>query len=247
MIKIKTEEEILIMAEGGKILSGILKELQKEVRPGIKTLELDNLTEKLISKAGGKPSFKGYNSFPSALCISVNDEVVHGVPSQRELKDGDIVSLDIGMKYKGYHSDMAVTLPVGEISKEAKKLLEVTKRALEIGISKAKAGRTFGDIGNAIQEYAESQGFGVVRDLCGHGIGRDLHEDPEILNYGRKGSGSKIEKGMVFCLEPMITAGDWKIKMGRDGYVFRTRDGSLSAHFEHMMAITKDGCRVLTK
>ena len=247
MINIKTKEEISIMAEGGKLLADVLRKIEKEVKPGLETKKLDSLAESLIKKAGGEPSFKGYGGFPATMCISINDEIVHGIPSERKIEEGDIISLDIGMKYKGYHSDMATTLSVGEISLKAKKLLEVTKKSLEIGISKVKPGRTFGDIGNAIQEYAESNGFGVVRDLCGHGIGRNLHEDPEILNYGKKGSGFKIEEGMVFCLEPMITIGDWKIKMGKDGYVFKTRDGSLSAHFEHMMAVTKDGCKVLTK
>jgi methionyl aminopeptidase len=247
MISIKTEEEISIIAEGGRRLTGITRELEKQVRPGIKTSELNDLAEELISKAGGKPSFKGYDGFPATLCVSVNEVIVHGVPSERELKNGDIVSLDLGMKYKGYHSDMAVTVPVGDISPEAHRLIRVTKKALKRGINKIRPGNTFGDIGNTIQRFVESQGFGVVRDLCGHGIGRELHEDPQILNYGKRGSREEIKEGMVICLEPMVTAGDWSVKRSPDGYGFQTRDGSLSAHFEHMIAVTKHGCRVLTE
>jgi len=247
MISIKTEEEISIMAEGGRRLAGITRELEKQVRPGIKTSELNELAEELISKAEGKPSFKGYDGFPAAICVSVNEEVVHGVPSERELKNGDIVSLDLGMKYKGYHSDMAVTVPVGNISPETHRLIRVTKKALKRGINKVRPGNTFGDIGNTIQRFVESQGFGVVRDLCGHGIGRELHEDPQILNYGKRGSGEEIKEGMVICLEPMVTVGDWSVKRSPDGCGFQTRDGSLSAHFEHMIAVTKHGCRILTE
>ncbi len=235
------------MLEGGRILAGIMKELEKQVKPGIATEELNKAAETLIFKHGGKPSFKGYDGFPAALCVSVNEVIVHGVPSEKELKNGDIVSLDLGMKYKGYHSDMAVTVPVGDISPEAHRLIRVTKKALKRGINKVRPGNTFGDIGNTIQRFIESQGFGVVRDLCGHGIGRELHEDPQILNYGKRGSGEKIKEGMVICLEPMVTVGDWSVKRSPDGYGFQTRDESLSAHFEHMIAVTKNGCRVLTE
>ena len=255
MISIKTPEEIKIMAEGGKILAKIMKELKKMVKPGITTRELDGVAETLILKSGGKCSFKGYQEpgdepaepFPACLCTSINEEIVHGIPSDRILKAGDILSLDIGMKYKGLHSDMAVTLPVGKISFEAQRLIRVTKKALKRGIRKVRAGNTFGDISNTIQRYVESQGFAVIRDLCGHGIGRELHEDPKILNYGKRHTGPKIKEGMVFCLEPMVTVGDWKIKKIENGQAFVTADGSLSAHFEHTMAVTKNGCQVLTQ
>lgn len=246
MIPIKSKEEIEIMAEGGKILAKIIKELEKKVRPGITTKELDRVAETLIFKFGGTPSFKGYEGFPVALCTSINEELVHAVPSQRKLKEGDVLSLDLGMKYQGYHSDMAITLPVGKISPEAQRLIRVTKKALKRGIKKARTGNTFGDIGNTIQRYVESQGFNVVRDLCGHGIGRELHEEPKILNYGKRHSGPEIKEGMTFCLEPMVTVGDWKLKKSKDGHGFETADGSLSCHFEHMMAVTKNGVKVLT-
>jgi methionyl aminopeptidase len=255
MISIKSPAEIEIMTEGGKILAKILKELEKNVRPGITTKELDRLAESLILKSGGKCSFKGYKSkdgdtvrpYPACLCTSVNEEIVHAIPSDRVLKNGDILKLDIGMFYQGFHSDMAVTVPVGKVSFEAQRLIRVTKKALKMGIKKARIGNTFGDIGNAIQKYIESQGFNVVRELCGHGIGRELHEDPQILNYGERHTGEEIKEGMVFCLEPMVTMGDWHIKRGKDSYSYETIDGSLSAHFEHMMAVTKKGCQVLTE
>jgi len=246
MILIKTPEEIQIMAEGGKLLSKIVKVLEKKIKPGIKTKELDRAIEALIFNCGGKPNFKGQDGYPAALCTSINEEIVHSVPSKRILKEGDIITLDCGLLWKGFHTDMAVTIPVGKISSQAEKLIQSTKEALKKGIKKVRPGNTFGDIGNAIQEYAESQGFNVVRELCGHGIGRNLHEDPQILNYGKKHSGLKIKEGMVFCIEPMLTAGNWKIKKGKDGYSYETKDGSLSAHSEHMMAVTKNGVKVLT-
>lgn len=246
MITIKTQEEIKIMAEGGKILAKIIKELEKKVKPGITTKELDRVAETLIFKSGETPSFKGYEGFPATLCASINEELVHAVPSQRKLKEGDVLSLDLGMKYQGYHSDMAITLPVGKISPEAQRLIRVTKKALKRGIKKARPGNTFGDIGNTIQRYVESQGFNVVRDLCGHGIGRELHEEPKILNYGKRHSGPEIKEGMTFCLEPMVIVGDWKLKKSNDGHGFETADGSLSCHFEHMVVVTKNGVKVLT-
>lgn len=245
------------MSEGGKILAKIIKELVKKVKPGITTKELDRLAEGLIfsvkggSASGGKStircSFKGYQNYPACLCTSINEEIVHAVPSGRKLKGGDILSLDLGIFYKGYHTDMATTLPVGKISFATKKLVEVTKSALKIGIEEVKIGNTFGDISNAIQKYVESHGFNVVRELCGHGIGKELHEDPEILNYGDFHTGEKIKEGMVFCLEPMVTVGDFKIKKSKDGYGYEIADGSLSAHFEHTIAVTKTGCHILTE
>ena len=254
MIEIKTPQEIEIMAEGGRILAKIMKELEKRVRPGIKTMELEKLAESLILKAGGKCSFKGYKSkdgesirpYQFCLCTSVNEEIVHVPPSDRVLKEGDVLKIDIGIFYKGFHTDMAITVPVGKVSFEAQRLIRVTKKALKLAIKKVRPGNTFGDIGNTIQRYVESQGFNVVRELCGHGIGRELHEDPKILNYGKRKSGEKIKEGMVFCIEPMVTAGDWHLKRTKDGFGYQTVDGSLTAHFEHTVAVTKNGCRVLT-
>jgi methionyl aminopeptidase len=254
MISIKTPKEIEIMGEGGKILAKIMKELEKNVRPGISTKELDRLAESLILKSGGKCSFKGYKDsggysaipYPACLCTSINEEIVHAVPSERILKEGDIISLDLGIFYKGFHTDMAITVPVGEVSFEAKRLIRVTKKALKLAIKKVKPGNTFGDISNTIQRYVESQGFNVIRDLCGHGIGKELHEDPQILNYGKRHSGEKLKEGMVFCIEPMVSIGDWHIKRKKDGFGYETFDGSLSAHFEHTVAVTIDGYRILT-
>ena len=262
MISIKSPAEIEIMAEGGKILARIMKELEKKVRPGITTKELDRLAESLIS-CPPKPwaaedkircSFKGYKStdgetvrpYPFCLCTSIDEEIVHGVPSNRVLKEGDIISLDLGIFYNGFHTDMAITVPVGKISPEAQRLIRVTKKALKRGIKKSRIGNTFGDIGNTIQRYVESQGFNVVRELCGHGIGRELHEDPKILNYGKRRTGEEIKEGMVFCIEPMVTVGDWHIKRSKNGYGYETIDNFLSAHFEHTIAITKEGPQILT-
>jgi methionyl aminopeptidase len=246
MIPVKTKEEIAIMSEGGKILADIMKELKKRVEPGITTKELDRVAETLILKSGGQPSFRGYQKFPTALCASLNEEIVHAVPSQRKLKEGDILSLDLGIYYKGFHSDMALTLPVGDVSSEAQRIIRVTRKALKRGIKKVRVGNTFGDISNTIQRYVESQGFNVVRDLCGHGIGKELHEEPQILNYGKRHSGPEIKEGMTFCLEPMVTAGDWKLKRSADGFGFETADGSLSCHFEQEIVATKDGAKILT-
>jgi methionyl aminopeptidase len=254
MIEIKTPQEIEIMAEGGRTLAKIMKELERNVKPGITTLELGKLAESLILKAGGNCSFKGYKSkdgesarpYPFCLCTSVNEEIVHVPPSNRVLKEGDVLKLDLGIFYKGFHTDMAITVPVGKVSFEAQRLIRATKKALKLAIKKARPGNTFGDIGNTIQRYIESQGFNVVRELCGHGIGRELHEDPQILNYGKRKSGEKIKEGMVFCIEPMVTAGDWHLKRTKDGFGYQTVDGSLTAHFEHTVAVMKNGVRVLT-
>jgi len=252
MINIKTPDEIGMMAEGGKILAKIMKELETKVKPGITTKELDRLAESLILKSGGKCSFKGYEGFPACLCASINEEIVHIVPSERKLKEGDIISLDLGIFYKGYHTDMAITLPVtspGDVEKmepEVLRLIRVTKKALKRGIKKVRPGNTIGDISNTIQRYVESQGFNVVRELCGHGIGREIHEDPQILNFGKRKEGPEIKEGMVLCLEPMVTVGDWKLKKTKDGHGFKTADGSLSCHFEHTIAVTKDGAKILT-
>ncbi|PIQ07360.1 MAG: type I methionyl aminopeptidase [Candidatus Nealsonbacteria bacterium CG18_big_fil_WC_8_21_14_2_50_37_10] len=258
MINIKVAEEIEIMAEGGKILAKIMKELEKQVRPGITTKELDKVAEDLILKSGGKCSFKGYQGFPTCLCASINEEIVHAVPSERKLKEGDIISLDLGILYKGFHTDMAVTLPVRIVNPEVQRLIDVTKKALEIGIEKLKPGNYIGDISKAIQKYVEREGFNVVRELCGHGIGRKLHEAPQILNSVsfdevtvdkvkyQEDAKIKLKEGMVLCLEPMVTVGDWRIKKSKDGFGYETKDGSLSCHFEHTIAVTENGAKILT-
>lgn len=245
------------MMEGGKILAKILSTLQDKVKPGVTTDSLDKLAAELIFKYGAKPSFLGYDNYPAVSCISLNDEVVHGLPSEVKLKEGDVCKLDLGVLYKGFHTDSAVTVLVTKENKvsdvfnkdyvEKRKLIKVTQQSLEIGISKAVAGNTVGDVGWAIQNFIEGEDFGVVRDLVGHGIGRELHEPPQVPNYGKAGTGEKLEPGMVIAIEPMVVTGDWKVKVGPDGFVFKTKDGSLAAHFEHTVAITDKGNIVLTR
>ncbi|MCX6721908.1 MAG: type I methionyl aminopeptidase [Candidatus Staskawiczbacteria bacterium] len=247
MVKIKTQEEIKIIAEGGKILAATMKELEKMAKPGITTLELDRAAEALIVSKGARPAFKGYAGFPYSLCASTNENIVHGFPSNYVLKNGDLLKLDLGVLYKGFNTDMAMTVAVGEVSFETKRLINVTKKSLRLGIKKAKVGNTIGDIGNTIQRFVEDQGFGVVRDLCGHGIGKTVHEDPKVPNFGKRGSGENLVEGMVICIEPMVTMGDYKIKPSKDGYGYATSDGSLSAHFEHTIVITEKGPVVLTE
>ncbi len=246
MISIKNPKEIQIMREGGKILAEIIEQLKSQVRPGITTQALDKLAENLILKHG-KPSFKNYKGFPNTLCTSINSQIVHGMPSKKELTDGDILSLDLGIEYKGFHTDMALTIPVGEVDPEVLRLIRTTKKALKRGIKKVHPGNTFGDLGNTIQRCIESQGFVVIKNLCGHGIGRELHEEPNVLNYGKRKTGSQIKEGMVFCIEPMASISSSEMKEGADGYALETKDGSFSAHFEHTVAVTERGCIVLTE
>jgi len=243
---VKTVKEIEIMAENGRILAGIMKSLEQKAKPGVTTKELDRAAEALVLKSGAKPSFKGYQGFPASLCTSLNQEIVHAVPSQRRLAPGDLLSLDLGLFRKGYHADMAVTLCIGKARPEILNLVNAAKTALQKGIGQIKPGRTTGDIGWAIQNHAESQGFSVVRELCGHGIGRKIHEEPQVLNYGKKKTGIELKEGMVLCLEPMLAAGSWRIKKSADGCGYETKDGSLSAHFEHMIAVLKHGAKILT-
>ncbi len=247
MINIKTKEEIEIIREGGKILAAAIKSLEKIVKPGITTLELDRAAEAFILSRGAKPAFKGYDGFPYSLCASVNENIVHGYPSNYVLKEGDVLKLDLGVLYKGFNTDSAVTVAVGNVSFEDKRLINATKKSLRLGIKKAKIGNTTGDIGNTVQRFIEDQGFGIVRDLCGHGIGKEVHEDPRVLNYGKRGTGEKLIEGMVICIEPIVTAGDYTLKRSADGYGYASRDGSLSAHFEHTIAITKSGPKILTE
>lgn len=259
MIIIKTKKEIEIMKEGGNILAEVMRKLTKEVKPGITTGYLEKMACDLISKAGGRPSFKGYKAilnakgFPTALCASINDEVVHGpaLPS-RELKNGDIIGLDLGMEYpkkNGYYTDMAVTAPVGKINKEIKKLINTTKKSLELAIKQVKPGNNLNDIGRAIQKCAEENGFSVVRDLVGHGVGTDVHEEPQIPNYeifDNSLDNVVLKEGMTIAIEPMINIGDYKIKCAKDGFTILTKDESISAHFEHTVAVTENGHKILT-
>ncbi len=236
------------MEEGGKILAEILKKLEEAVRPGITTNNLEELARELVLSYGVGGSFLGFDGYPNILCTSLNEEIVHGIPSSRVLKEGDLLKIDMGVLHKGFHTDSATTLVVGGRGDNAKKkLIQTTREALEIGISKARVGNTLGDIGSAIQKHIEDKGFNVVRDLVGHGIGRELHESPQVLNYGKAGTGEKLVQGMVIAIEPMVVTGKWTIKNGKDGYAFVTKDGGLAAHFEHTIAITKEGPLILTK
>lgn len=254
MAKIKTLQEIEILAEGGKILASVLNETASKVGAGVSTKELDILAFNLIKKAGGKPAFLGYkgrfegNPYPASLCVSINDEVVHGIPSEKRiLEKGDIVGLDLGMEYKGLFTDMAVTVGVGEISEKVKKLVDTTRKSLEIGIAEIKEGSRIGDYGFAVQSFAEKAGFGVVRTLVGHGVGYSAHEDPDVPNWGKKGKGLEMKEGMVLALEPMLCEGGYEVNLDKDGWTWRTKDGLLSAHFEHTIVVEEEGCRVLTK
>ena len=248
MINIKTEKEIEIMKEGGRILAEILNKLANTVKPGITTNNLEELARELVLSYGVKSSFLGFDGYPNILCTSLNDEVVHGIPSDRVLKEGDLLKIDMGVLHEGFHTDSATTLVVGGRGDNTiNKLIQTTMEALEIGISKAKVGNMLGDIGSAIQKHVEDRGFNVVRDLVGHGIGRELHEPPQVLNYGKSGQGDKLVAGMVIAIEPMVVTGKWAIKNGKDGYAFITKDGGLAAHFEHTVAITDVGPLILTK
>ena len=246
-VTIKSPREIELMRKAGEILAKTHEELHAALRPGMSTLDIDRLGEKIIRSHGCIPSFKNYNGYPASICVSVNDEVVHGIPNRhRILKEGDIVSLDAGVIYKGYHSDAARTWAVGQVSPEAQKLMDVTKQCFFEGIRFAKAGCHLGEISAAIQSYAESFGYGVVRDLVGHGIGTSLHEDPEIPNFVRRRRGAKLQKGMTLAIEPMINAGVEDVWWLEDDWTVVTIDGRLSAHYENTIAITEDGCEILT-
>jgi len=246
MVIIRRQEEIERIRESNLIVAEVLDTLKKEVKAGVTTKELNEYCEELVRKWGAKPAFKGYRGYPYALCTSVNEEVVHGMPSDRRLKEGDILSLDFGVYYKGYYGDAAITVPVGEVSEEARKLIKVTEAALYKGIEEAQAGNRLGDISAAVQSHVEGAGFSVVRDFVGHGIGSELHEDPQIPNFGVRGRGVLLKEGMVLAIEPMVNAGTYKVKVLDDGWTVVTEDGSLSAHFEHSIAITANGPDILS-
>ncbi len=246
MIIIKSAREIEQLKRSNAIVAEVFGKLKGMIVPGVTTRELDEVAEDYIRLKGARPAFKGYRGFPASLCTSINEEVVHGIPGQRRLKEGDIVGLDAGVNYLGYFGDAAITLPVGEVDAEAKRLLEVTEKALYIGIEKAKAGNRLFDISYAIQRWVESHGFSVVRDFVGHGIGRELHEDPQVPNFGTPHQGPRLEKGMVFSLEPMVNEGTYEVRVLSDGWTVVTADGKRSAHFEHTIAITEDGAEILS-
>ena len=245
-IIIKSDREIATMRQAGRIVASTLEVLKSQVRPGSKTKELDIIAAGELTRLGGKPSFKGYRVFPANLCVSVNDEIVHGIPGERVLDEGDIVSLDIGVIFMGFQSDVAVTVGVGKVSPQAKELMETAEGALNAGIAAAHAEARLGDISAAIQHYAESRGFSVVREYTGHGIGREMHEEPQIPNFGLPGTGPVLKKGMTLALEPMVNTGDWRTRLGSDGWTVYTADSNLSAHFEHTIAITDTEAEVLT-
>ena len=246
MVNLKNEEELVIIRKSAQILGRAHGEIAKLIKPGVKTMVLDKLAEEFIRDHGGVPSFKNYRGFPSSLCISANEVVVHGFPGKYEIKEGDIISIDCGVEYKGYHSDSAYTYPLEGVKNETLLLLERTYDSLYLGIAQAKAGNRIGDVAYAIQSYVESFGYGVVRELVGHGVGKKLHEDPEVPNYGKRGKGIKIVPGMVFAIEPMINQGTKSVVQEQDGWTIRTADKKPSAHFEHMVAVHKDRTEILT-
>jgi methionyl aminopeptidase len=247
MIILKSDQEIAYMREAGRIVAGALEELRKAVRPEITTQELDRIAEDFIRKAGATPAFKGYHGFPGSICASVNEEVVHGIPGLRKLKSGDTVSIDVGAVINGYYGDAAITLPVGDVDAEIIRLLEITEQSLYQGITKATSDHRLTDISHAVQSYAELHGFSVVRDYVGHGIGRNMHEDPQVPNFGIPSRGPRLKPGMTLAIEPMINAGTYEVETLSDGWTVVTRDRKRSAHFEHTIAITEHGPEILTK
>ena len=245
-ITIKSPQEMGAMRRAGEVVGATLTVLEGAVRPGVKTRELDAIAYKEITRRGGKPAFKGYRGFPATLCTSVNEEIVHGIPGKRVLQEGDLVKMDVGAVVDGFIGDAAITVAVGEVSQEARVLIDVTRRALEEGINAARKGARVGDIGSAVQTFAEERGYSVVREYVGHGVGRFLHEDPQVPNYGVPGKGPLLREGMTIAIEPMVNMGDWHTKVLDDHWTISTVDGSLSAHFEHTIAITDGEPEVLT-
>lgn len=246
MITIKSDEEIKIMREAGRHVAEVMQELVRAVKAGVVVKDLDKIVRKEYKRRGVTPTFLGYHGYPATVCVSVNEELVHGIPGDRVIQDGDVVSIDLGATYKGFVGDHAVTITVGQVPAEVQKLVEVTRESLNRGIAAAKAGERLGVISSAIGEYIESQGFGVVREYVGHGVGRQMHEDPQVPNYGSADRGPVLRKGMVLALEPMVTMGDWHTKTHADGWTVSTLDGSLCAHVEHTIAITENGAQILT-
>jgi len=246
MVHLKTEQEISKIRKASQIVARTLQVLGEHVQEGIATMELDRIAESEIRKAGAFPAFKGYRGFPATLCVSVNEEIIHGIPSRKKLKKGDIVGLDLGAIWQGFYGDAARTFPVGEISEKARQLTRVTEESLWIGIEQARSGNRVGDIGHAVQQHVEAHGYSVVREFVGHGIGRSLHEDPQVPNYGKQGHGHRIKPGLVLAIEPMVCMGSNEVRMLEDNWTAVTKDGSLSAHFEHSIAITNNGPVILS-
>lgn len=245
---VKTREEVNSMRESGRMLATVLKILKSEIEPGMSTKDLSEIAKTELRKLGGQPTFLGYQGFPDVICISINDEVVHGIPGpKRIIEAGDLVSLDFGVTYKGMITDSAVTVSVGETTLENQRLIQITEEALSSGIKVIKDGVRVGDIANAIEKKLSAAGYGIVRDLVGHGVGHNLHEEPNIPNYGRKGTGPRLTSGMTIAIEPMSTLGDYKVEVESDGWTVKTVDGSLSAHFEHTVLVTDSGADILTK
>jgi len=248
VIVLKSRRELEIMRRAGVILADVVERLRQRIEPGMSTLEIDEDVERFIASRGAKPAFKGYRGFPATVCISINDEVVHGIPSSsRKVKEGDIIGLDLGCIVDSYHADCAFTLAIGEVPSEVQRLLEVTRESLERAIGECRVGRRLSDVSHAVQLHVEANGFSVVRAFVGHGIGRSLHEEPQIPNFGEPGRGPQLKAGMVLAVEPMVTMGSWEVKVLDDGWTAVTRDGSLAAHFEHTIAVTEDGPEVLTR
>jgi methionyl aminopeptidase len=247
MIVCRSKAEIEKLRRSGRMVREVLEEVRTRVQPGVKTIELEAFVERRLAELGTRPAFKGYRGYPCCLCASVNDEVIHGIPSGRRLEQGDILSLDLGVILEGYYGDSAITVPVSEIPDSLSRLLHVTEECLDLAIGKARAGNRVGDISAAVQEHAERNGYSVVREFVGHGIGRALHEEPQVPNYGTPGHGPLLKEGMVIAIEPMLNAGDAAVKIRDDHWTAVTADGGRSAHFEHMVAITSNGAEVLTR
>jgi methionyl aminopeptidase len=247
MVILKQPDEIEKARASNRIVAEVLTILREKVKPGVTTLELDQIAETVVEKRGARPAFKGYRGYPYALCASVNEEVVHGMPSKRVLVEGDIIGLDFGVYHRGFYGDSAITLPVGRVSRKAAELMEITERSLHAAIEQACPGNRLGDISAAVQQTVEAAGYSVVRDFVGHGIGRDMHEDPQIPNFGRKGRGIELKTGMILAIEPMVNVGCYRVKILSDGWTVVTEDGSLSAHFEHSVAITENGPDILSR
>ncbi len=246
MVVVKTPEEIERMRRAGVLAAEALREVVRAIRPGVTGVQLDSIAERYIRERGGVPSFKGYRGFPASICVSVDDEVVHGIPDRRPLPQGAIVSVDLGAQVDGFHGDVAVTVPVGPVDARVRRLLRVTRESLYRAIAVIRPGARLGDVGAAVQAHVEAAGLAVVRDFAGHGIGRALHEDPQVPNFGEPGTGVLLREGMTLAIEPMVTLGSWEVVMDPDGWTVRTRDGSPAAHFEHTVAVTASGARVLT-
>ena len=247
MVILKLPDEIEKARKSNRIVAEFLNRLRERVKPGVRTKELDKLAAEIAEKRGAKPAFKGYNGYPHTLCVSINEVVVHGMPSERILEEGDIIGLDFGVYYQGFFGDAAITLPLGKVTDKASRLMRVTEESLYAGIAQAKVGNRLGDISAAVQDTVEAANYSVVRDFVGHGIGKSLHEEPQIPNFGKKGRGIELKSGMLLAIEPMVNEGDYKVQILPDGWTVVTKDGSLSAHFEHSIAITDNGPEILSK